>query len=36
MQTISPEQVGVSSNRLTRLDAALQRFIDQGKIAGTY
>jgi CubicO group peptidase (beta-lactamase class C family) len=34
MQTISPEQVGVSSNRLTRLDAALQRFIDQGKIAG--
>lgn len=34
MHTISPEQVGFSTERLARLDAALQRFVDQGKIAG--
>jgi CubicO group peptidase (beta-lactamase class C family) len=34
MHTIPPEQVGFSTKRLARLDAALQRFVDQGKIAG--
>lgn len=34
MEIISPEQVGFSSQRLQRLDAAMQRYIDEGKIAG--
>lgn len=34
MQIVSPEQVGFSSQRLQRLDAAMQRYIDEGKIAG--
>ncbi|MBN1565800.1 MAG: beta-lactamase family protein [Anaerolineae bacterium] len=34
MQAASPEQVGFSSERLARLDVGLQRFVDQGKVAG--
>jgi CubicO group peptidase (beta-lactamase class C family) len=34
MQTTSPEHVGVSTERLAYLDAALQRYVDQGKVAG--
>jgi CubicO group peptidase (beta-lactamase class C family) len=30
----SPESVGVSAERLKRLDAGLQRFIDEGRLAG--
>ncbi|MCQ3931843.1 MAG: hypothetical protein DPW16_15435 [Chloroflexi bacterium] len=32
--TIAPERVDVSSERLTFLDTALQRYVDQGKVAG--
>ena len=31
----SPESVGMSSERLERLDAAMQRYIDADMIAGT-
>jgi CubicO group peptidase (beta-lactamase class C family) len=34
MQTTDPKHLGVSTDRLTYLDAALQRYIDQGKVAG--
>lgn len=34
MQMIAPEQAGFSSSRLKRLDAAMQRYIDEEKIAG--
>lgn len=34
MNTVTPEQAGFSSERLRRLDAAMQRYVDQGKIAG--
>jgi CubicO group peptidase (beta-lactamase class C family) len=34
MQTVSPEKVGFSAKRLRRLDAAMQRYIEDGKIAG--
>jgi CubicO group peptidase (beta-lactamase class C family) len=30
----SPESVGVSSERLRRLDAGMQRFVDEGRLAG--
>ncbi len=34
MQTINPEQVGLSPARLRRLDAVMQRYVDEGKLAG--
>lgn len=34
MQTVSPDDVGVSSDRLAYLDRALQRYVDTGKLAG--
>jgi CubicO group peptidase (beta-lactamase class C family) len=34
MEIISPEQAGFSSQRLKRLDSVMQRYIDEGKIAG--
>lgn len=34
MPTVSPESVGMSSSRLRRLDAAMQRCVDEGKLAG--
>lgn len=34
MLKTSPEQVGFSSERLVYLDTALQRYVDQGKVAG--
>ena len=34
MEFVTPEQVGFSSSRLQRLDAAMQRYVDEGKIAG--
>ncbi len=34
MQTVSPEQVGVATDRLMVLDRALQRYVDDGKLAG--
>ena len=32
--TASPESVGVSPERLRRLDAGLKRFVDEGRLAG--
>src|SRR5688572_29890581 len=34
MQSVSPQAVWVSPERLHRVDVALQRYIDEGKIAG--
>src|ERR1700731_2998735 len=34
LPTGSPESLGFSSERLTRLDAAMQRAVDEGTIAG--
>lgn len=34
MQTVSPGDVGVSAERLATLDRALQRYVDDGKLAG--
>jgi hypothetical protein len=34
LATASPESVGVSSERLKRLDAALKRLVDEGRLAG--
>jgi CubicO group peptidase (beta-lactamase class C family) len=34
MQAVLPEEVGVSSSRLHRLDATMQRYVDDGKLAG--
>jgi CubicO group peptidase (beta-lactamase class C family) len=34
LATASPESVGVSAERLRRLDAGMQRFIDEGRLAG--
>jgi CubicO group peptidase (beta-lactamase class C family) len=34
MKKITPEQVGLSTNRLQRIDGVMQRYIDQKKIAG--
>lgn len=34
MQMVAPERVEVSSKRLMVLDNALQRYVDQGKVAG--
>ncbi len=34
MHTVEPESVGFSSARLARVDAAMQRYIDRGQIAG--
>jgi CubicO group peptidase (beta-lactamase class C family) len=34
MHIISPEKAGFSSSRLERLDAAVQRYVDEGKVAG--
>ncbi|HXG89663.1 MAG TPA: hypothetical protein VNJ02_15145 [Vicinamibacterales bacterium] len=31
----SPESVGVSADRLKRLDAGMQRFIDEGRLASS-
>ncbi len=34
MQSISPEAAGFSARRLQRLDTVMQRYVDEGKIAG--
>ena len=34
MQIIEPEQVGISSGRLSRVDVFLQSYVDQNKLAG--
>jgi hypothetical protein len=34
MQHIIPEQVGMSSARLARINPAMQRFVDRGELAG--
>lgn len=34
MQTTTPEAVGLSPERLARLDAAMQRHVDEGRVAG--
>lgn len=34
MQTVPPENVGVATDRLAYLDRALQRYVDDGKLAG--
>ncbi len=34
MPTITPENVGLSPARLRRLDAVMQRYVDEGKLAG--
>lgn len=34
MKLIQPEQAGFSSPRLARIDAAMQRYVDKGKLAG--
>jgi CubicO group peptidase (beta-lactamase class C family) len=34
MNTVVPESVGLSSARLERMDAALQRYVDRGQLAG--
>jgi CubicO group peptidase (beta-lactamase class C family) len=34
MDIVSPETVGLSSSRLARLDAGMQRYIDRGQVAG--
>src|SRR5689334_7671491 len=34
MQHISPQEAGFSAERLRRIDAAMQRYIDDEKIAG--
>ena len=33
-QTVAPESVGFSSERLKRLDAAMQKVVDDGRVAG--
>ena len=34
MRTVSPEDVGVATDRLMHLDRAMQRYVDDGKLAG--
>ena len=34
LETASPSEVGVSAERLERLDAGMQRLVDEGKLAG--
>jgi len=34
MDTVAPEEVGFSASRLDRIDAVMQRYVDQGKLAG--
>jgi CubicO group peptidase (beta-lactamase class C family) len=34
VHTVIPEQVGMSSARLARIDGAMQRFVDRGQLAG--
>lgn len=34
MEIVAPESVGISSERLAAIDAAMQAYIDQGKFAG--
>jgi CubicO group peptidase (beta-lactamase class C family) len=34
VNTIAPEEVGVSSTRLNRLREAMQSYVDEGKLAG--
>ena len=34
MPTIRPEQVGFSSERLRRIDAVMQRYVERGELAG--
>jgi CubicO group peptidase (beta-lactamase class C family) len=34
MHAVEPEQVGCSSERLKRIDAAMQRYVDEDKVAG--
>ena len=34
MNTVSPESVGISSERLKRIDQVMQKYVDQGKLPG--
>ena len=34
MHTVTPEEAGFSASRLSRIDTVMQRYIEQGKIAG--
>ncbi len=34
LNIVNPQSIGLSATRLARIDAAMQRYIDQGKIAG--
>ena len=34
MKAVAPESVGLSSSRLARLDAAMNRHVERGQIAG--
>ena len=34
MHTVAPETVGLSSKRLSRIDDTMQRYVDEGKLAG--
>ena len=34
MKLVHPEEVGFSSQRLTRLNSRMQRYVDDGQIAG--
>ncbi len=34
MQTVKPESVGISSERLERLESAMQQYVDKGIFAG--
>ncbi|MEM7031978.1 MAG: serine hydrolase domain-containing protein [Chloroflexota bacterium] len=34
MKTISPEEVGLSSERLNRINLAMQKYVDQGQLSG--
>ena len=34
MNTVTPEEEGFSPERLKRIDAAMQRYVDQKKLAG--
>jgi CubicO group peptidase (beta-lactamase class C family) len=35
MNTVRPEKVGFSAARLGRIDDGMQRYVDEGKLAGT-
>ena len=34
MKTVSPENVGLSSSRLDRINSAMRSFVEQGKLSG--